>query len=81
MALELFYITCNYTLGSASVLQCSGVGGTYNQLYLFTLTVGRTYLSQNGELLRTLVDSLKMEDDDTIARENVLGTLQKLSLR
>ncbi|XP_067941355.1 lisH domain-containing protein ARMC9-like isoform X2 [Watersipora subatra] len=46
-----------------------------------SLSQGRTYLSHNEELLRTLVETLRLEDRDTIARENVLGALQKLSLR
>lgn len=46
-----------------------------------SLSKGRTYLSHNEELLRALVENLKAEDRDTITRENVLGALQKLSLR
>ncbi|XP_063298926.1 lisH domain-containing protein ARMC9 isoform X3 [Pelobates fuscus] len=46
-----------------------------------SLTNGRIYLSQNPRLLHTLEDSLKSEEKDSATRENVLGTLQKLSLR
>ena len=38
-------------------------------------------MSHNEELLRALVENLRAEDRDTITRENVLGALQKLSLR
>jgi len=51
------------------------------QVLLSVATAGRTYLSHNEELLRALVENLKAEDRDTITRENVLGALQKLSLR
>ncbi|XP_069830561.1 lisH domain-containing protein ARMC9 isoform X2 [Dendropsophus ebraccatus] len=46
-----------------------------------SLTDGRVYLSQNPHLLRSLEETLKGEDKDSITRENVLGCLQKLSLR
>lgn len=42
---------------------------------------GRTYLATNPDLLRGLMDNLRAEDKDSITRENVLGALQKLSLR
>lgn len=46
-----------------------------------SLCRGRTYLSQNENLLKALMDNLKADDRDSITRENVLGALQKLSLR
>ncbi|KAM3932089.1 lisH domain-containing protein ARMC9 [Leptodactylus fuscus] len=46
-----------------------------------SLTDGRVYLSQNPNLLHSLEEALKGEDKDSITRENVLGCLQKLSLR
>ncbi|KAM8953640.1 lisH domain-containing protein ARMC9 isoform 2-T2 [Pelodytes ibericus] len=42
---------------------------------------GRIYLSQNSRLLHSLEVALKSEEKDSISRENILGTLQKLSLR
>uniref|UniRef100_A0A8C4YKE3 Armadillo repeat containing 9 n=1 Tax=Gopherus evgoodei TaxID=1825980 RepID=A0A8C4YKE3_9SAUR len=42
---------------------------------------GRLYLSQNPKLLRVLEERLKAEDKDSLTRENVLGALQKFSLR
>ncbi|KAL7867002.1 hypothetical protein AOLI_G00148160 [Acnodon oligacanthus] len=46
-----------------------------------SLSEGRMYLSQFPPLLKLLVDCLQMEEKDSVARENVLGALQKLSLR
>ncbi|XP_069473663.1 lisH domain-containing protein ARMC9 isoform X3 [Ambystoma mexicanum] len=46
-----------------------------------SLADGRLYLSQNPQVLRTLEETLKAEEKDSISRENVLGALQKLSLR
>lgn len=46
-----------------------------------SLCEGRTYLATNPDLLRGLMDNLRAEDKDSITRENVLGALQKLSLR
>ncbi|KAI4881343.1 hypothetical protein NFI96_015031, partial [Prochilodus magdalenae] len=46
-----------------------------------SLSEGRMYLSQLPSLLKMLVDCLQTEDKDSVARENVLGALQKLSLR
>lgn len=42
---------------------------------------GRVYLSQNPMLLQMLEERLKAEDKDSLTRENVLGALQKFSLR
>ena len=42
---------------------------------------GRSYLAQNADLMRALMDNLRSEDKDSLTRENVLGCLQKLSLR
>ncbi|NWV21505.1 ARMC9 protein, partial [Origma solitaria] len=46
-----------------------------------SLLEGRVYLSQNPTLLRMLEDRLKAEDKDSLTWENVLGALQKFSLR
>ncbi|XP_039622179.1 lisH domain-containing protein ARMC9 isoform X2 [Polypterus senegalus] len=46
-----------------------------------SLAEGRIYLSQNPVLLRTLENTLKNGEKDYLMRENVLGALQKLSLR
>ncbi|XP_055472744.1 lisH domain-containing protein ARMC9 isoform X4 [Psammomys obesus] len=46
-----------------------------------SLAEGRLYLAQNTKVLRMLEGRLKEEDKDVITRENVLGALQKFSLR
>ncbi|XP_069753165.1 lisH domain-containing protein ARMC9 isoform X2 [Narcine bancroftii] len=46
-----------------------------------SLSCGRTYLAQNMVLLKILEETLETEEEDSITRENVLGALQKLSLR
>ncbi|NXS28200.1 ARMC9 protein, partial [Pomatostomus ruficeps] len=46
-----------------------------------SLPEGRVYLSQNPTLLQMLEDRLKTEDKDSLTWENVLGALQKFSLR
>ncbi|NXH93280.1 ARMC9 protein, partial [Pachycephala philippinensis] len=46
-----------------------------------SLIEGRAYLSQNQTLLQMLEDRLKAEDKDSLTWENVLGALQKFSLR
>ncbi|KAM4771316.1 lisH domain-containing protein ARMC9 [Rhinophrynus dorsalis] len=46
-----------------------------------SLADGRVYLSQNPRLLNALEEALKAEEKDSVTKENVLGTLQKLSLR
>ncbi|XP_072030947.1 lisH domain-containing protein ARMC9-like isoform X2 [Amphiura filiformis] len=46
-----------------------------------SLTAGRNYLGKNGKLIGTLQKALQSEEKDSITRENVLGTLQKLSLK
>ncbi|CAH6791876.1 Armc9 [Phodopus roborovskii] len=48
---------------------------------LASLAEGRLYLAQNTKVLRLLEGRLKEEDKDVITRENVLGALQKFSLR
>nr|XP_048284847.1 lisH domain-containing protein ARMC9 isoform X2 [Myodes glareolus] len=48
---------------------------------LASLAEGRLYLAQNTKVLRMLEGRLKEEDKDIITRENVLGALQKFSLR
>ncbi|XP_008836289.1 lisH domain-containing protein ARMC9 isoform X1 [Nannospalax galili] len=48
---------------------------------LASLSEGRLYLAQNTNVLRMLEGRLKEEDKDVITRENVLGALQKFSLR
>ncbi|KAK3104927.1 hypothetical protein FSP39_013356 [Pinctada imbricata] len=46
-----------------------------------SLCAGRTYLAQNQDLFRALLDNLHSEKEESITREMVLGALQKLSLR
>lgn len=46
-----------------------------------SLAEGRLYLSQNPMLLQMLEERLKAEDKDSLTWENVLGALQKFSLR
>ncbi|KAM9664959.1 lisH domain-containing protein ARMC9 isoform 2-T3 [Trichechus inunguis] len=46
-----------------------------------SLAEGRLYLAQNTKVLRMLEERLKEENKDVITRENVLGALQKFSLR
>ncbi|NXY45068.1 ARMC9 protein, partial [Ceuthmochares aereus] len=46
-----------------------------------SLAEGRVYLSQNPVLLQMLEERLKAEDKDSLTWENVLGALQKFSLR
>nr|XP_031308245.1 lisH domain-containing protein ARMC9 isoform X2 [Camelus dromedarius] len=46
-----------------------------------SLAEGRLYLAQSTKVLRMLEERLKEEDKDAITRENVLGALQKFSLR
>ncbi|NXG10326.1 ARMC9 protein, partial [Sakesphorus luctuosus] len=46
-----------------------------------SLAEGRVYLSQNPMLLRMLEERLKAEDKDSLTWENILGALQKFSLR
>ncbi|XP_054556130.1 lisH domain-containing protein ARMC9 isoform X2 [Talpa occidentalis] len=46
-----------------------------------SLAEGRLYLAQDAKVLRMLEERLKEEDKDVVTRENVLGALQKFSLR
>ncbi|XP_070560992.1 lisH domain-containing protein ARMC9-like isoform X4 [Ptychodera flava] len=46
-----------------------------------SLSEGRSYLAKNALLLPELHETLQSEDRDSITRENVLGALQKLSLK
>ncbi|KAL5017753.1 hypothetical protein ScPMuIL_005164 [Solemya velum] len=46
-----------------------------------SMSAGRTYLAQNQDLFKGLMDNLRSEDKDSITREMILGALQKLSLR
>ncbi|XP_013396944.1 lisH domain-containing protein ARMC9 isoform X2 [Lingula anatina] len=48
---------------------------------LASLCQGRTYLSTSSSLLGHMIETLRSEEKDSITRENVLGALQKLSLR
>lgn len=45
------------------------------------VSLGRLYVAQSTKMLRMLEERLREEDKDTATRENVLGALQKLSLR
>ncbi|MGH0150708.1 UNVERIFIED_CONTAM: hypothetical protein FKN15_061351, partial [Acipenser sinensis] len=46
-----------------------------------SLADGRMYLSQSPVLLTMLENTVKAEEKDSLSRENLLGALQKLSLR
>ncbi|XP_045150230.1 lisH domain-containing protein ARMC9 [Echinops telfairi] len=46
-----------------------------------SLAEGRLYLTQNTKVLRMLEERLKAEHKDVVTRENILGALQKFSLR
>ncbi|KAJ7993439.1 hypothetical protein DPEC_G00272450 [Dallia pectoralis] len=46
-----------------------------------SLSEGRAYLSRVPFALSVLLESLKTEEKDSVSRENILGALQKLSLR
>lgn len=43
--------------------------------------LGRSYLIENTQFVKNLVQLMKMESSDTFIRKNCLGILQKLSLR
>ena len=42
---------------------------------------GRTYLLRDPQLIPVFVSLMKKEEKDTILRQNIIGNLQKLSLR
>ena len=42
---------------------------------------GRSYLMESFLLIKTLIEILKREKNDSLIRRNALGALQKLSLR
>ena len=75
--------------GSSFSLVCRVLAFTVAVLNAFTgsslsrelCCVGRSYLAHNADLMRALMDNLRAEDSDSLTRENVLGCLQKLSLR
>ncbi|XP_077998887.1 lisH domain-containing protein ARMC9-like isoform X2 [Glandiceps talaboti] len=46
-----------------------------------SLAEGRTYIAKNVNVLPVLQETLQSEDKDSITRENILGALQKLSLK
>ena len=46
-----------------------------------SLSIGRSYLQESAALLEVLRDQMEAEAEDTMVRQNILGTLQKLSLR
>ncbi|XP_033641945.1 lisH domain-containing protein ARMC9-like [Asterias rubens] len=46
-----------------------------------SLAAGRTYLGKNEKIIEVLEATLQSEEKDPITRENVLGALQKLSLK
>ena len=44
--------------------------------------VGRGYLLRHdGLIIQDMVQAMKLDPEDTICRQNLLGALQKLSLR
>ncbi|XP_078375388.1 lisH domain-containing protein ARMC9-like isoform X3 [Oculina patagonica] len=48
---------------------------------LASLSAGRSYLAQNPSLVHALLSALTEEPKTSLTSENILGTLQKLSLR
>ncbi|XP_064610280.1 lisH domain-containing protein ARMC9-like isoform X2 [Liolophura sinensis] len=46
-----------------------------------SLCSGRGYLSHSTDLLRDLMTNLRQKENDPLTNENILGALQKLSLR
>ena len=52
----------------------------YIEAFTLYLT-GRQYLSQNGNLVKSLLLNLRNGKGDAVCQENILGCLQKLSLR
>ena len=46
-----------------------------------SLSIGRSYLQESTALLEVLRSQMEAEAEDTMVRQNILGTLQKLSLR
>lgn len=46
-----------------------------------SLSAGRSYLAQNQSIVHALLSTLKEESKTSLTSENILGTLQKLSLR
>lgn len=48
---------------------------------LASLSAGRSYLAQNSSLVHALISALTKEQKNSRTSENILGTLQKLSLR
>lgn len=48
---------------------------------LASLSAGRSYLAHNPSLVYALLTALKKEPKTSLTSENILGTLQKLSLR
>lgn len=46
-----------------------------------SLSAGRSYLAQNQSIVHALLSVLKKESKTSLTSENILGTLQKLSLR
>ncbi|CAL8101611.1 unnamed protein product [Calicophoron daubneyi] len=48
---------------------------------LASLCRGRAYLAQNSTVVHILIDELLKEHDESITRENLVGALQKMSLR
>ena len=58
------------------LLSCSVI-----KLFLIFLFSGRTYLGKNEKIIDVLEATLQSEEKDPITRENVLGALQKLSLK
>lgn len=46
-----------------------------------SLNHGRSYLASNLELVKTMLNVLRNEKEDTYSRKNLVAALQKLSLR
>ena len=50
-------------------------------LFFYFHSEGRSYLLQHTDLIQMLVGVLRFEQNDSFARQNALGALQKFSLR
>lgn len=66
-------------LQSSSVVVCQYFARLLNTLA--SMSSGRSYLSQNVKLVQALQKTLTTEPKDSLTSENILGCLQKLSLR
>lgn len=83
---DLFDLRASKGSASLSALLTSSVAGVRHAASRFVNTLssagpGRTYLLQKQSLIRTIFTVMTKEASDTATRQNLLGALQKLSLR